>query len=87
MMKQRMDADAMEKETEGNALIAKLRQQSQDNKEKNSLIVRQKTMENDQVSQIMYCNISYALLCCCRRHVHRSCLTHCHVLVSVVWTI
>jgi hypothetical protein len=65
MMKQRMDADAMEKETEGNALIAKLRQQSQDNKEKNSLIIRQKTLENDQVSQIMHyviCTPSFVML-------------------------
>jgi ABC-type Fe3+-hydroxamate transport system substrate-binding protein len=50
MVKQRKDAEALEKETEGNALIAKLRQQTEDNKEKNDSIVRRKTLENDQVS-------------------------------------
>jgi hypothetical protein len=37
-------------ESEGNALIDKLRKQSEDNKEKNDMIVRQKTLLNDQVS-------------------------------------
>jgi len=35
-------------ESEGNALIDKLRKQSEDNKEKNDMIVRQKTLLNDQ---------------------------------------
>ena len=39
-----------EEDNEGNALIQKLRKQSVDNKEKNDLIVRQKTLLNDQVS-------------------------------------
>ena len=38
----------MAKESEGNALIQKLRQQSEANKEKNDLLVRQKTLMNDQ---------------------------------------
>lgn len=38
-----------EEDNEGNALIQKLRKQSVDNKEKNDLIVRQKTLLNDQV--------------------------------------
>ena len=38
-----------EEDNEGNALIQKLRKQSADNKEKNDLIVRQKTLLNDQV--------------------------------------
>mmetsp|Transcript_18819 Transcript_18819/g.30834 ORF Transcript_18819/g.30834 Transcript_18819/m.30834 type:complete len:313 (-) Transcript_18819:108-1046(-) len=37
-----------EEDNEGNALIQKLRKQSADNKEKNDLIVRQKTLLNDQ---------------------------------------
>mmetsp|Transcript_15574 Transcript_15574/g.23050 ORF Transcript_15574/g.23050 Transcript_15574/m.23050 type:complete len:249 (-) Transcript_15574:589-1335(-) len=48
-VKARQDAlAAAEKESEGNALIIKLRQQTEDNKERNELIVRQKTIENDQ---------------------------------------
>jgi phosphohistidine swiveling domain-containing protein len=50
MVKQRKDAEALEKETEGNALIAKLRQQTQDNKERNDSLVMAKTLENDLVS-------------------------------------
>mmetsp|Transcript_46798 Transcript_46798/g.98292 ORF Transcript_46798/g.98292 Transcript_46798/m.98292 type:complete len:317 (-) Transcript_46798:239-1189(-) len=38
----------MEDDSEGNALIQKLRKQSADNKETNDLIVRQKTLLNDQ---------------------------------------
>jgi hypothetical protein len=34
---------------EGNLLIEKLRKQTEDNKEKNELLVRQKTLLNDQV--------------------------------------
>lgn len=37
-------------ETEGNALIAKLRLQSEANREKNDLAVQQRTLLNDQVS-------------------------------------
>jgi hypothetical protein len=39
-------------ETEGNLLIQKLKQQSEDNREKNDLIVQQKTFMNDKVSVI-----------------------------------
>lgn len=41
-----------EEDNEGNALIQKLRKQSADNKEKNDLIVRQKTLLNDQVRRV-----------------------------------
>mmetsp|Transcript_17777 Transcript_17777/g.20474 ORF Transcript_17777/g.20474 Transcript_17777/m.20474 type:complete len:246 (-) Transcript_17777:53-790(-) len=42
------EAIIMAEEAEGNALIKQLRQQSVDNKEKNDLLVLQKTMLNDQ---------------------------------------
>jgi hypothetical protein len=45
---QRQQAEILAKESEGNALIQKLRQQSDDNREKNDLLVRQKTLLNDQ---------------------------------------
>lgn len=45
--KQRQDADLMIEESKGNALIQKLRQQSDDNREKNELQVLQKTLIND----------------------------------------
>ena len=35
--------------TEGSMLIEKLRQQTEDNREKNELLVKQKTAQNDQV--------------------------------------
>lgn len=38
----------MDEDSEGNALIQKLRKQSEDNKEKNDLTVLQKTLLNDQ---------------------------------------
>lgn len=38
---------------EANALILKLKQQSMDNKEKNDLLVKQKTAQADQVSDII----------------------------------
>ena len=38
-------------EDEGNALIQKLRLQSEQNREKNDLAVQRKTFENDQVSR------------------------------------
>jgi hypothetical protein len=37
-------------DSEGNAFIEKLKQQSEDNREKNELLVQQKTMLNDVVS-------------------------------------
>lgn len=45
-----------EEDNEGNALIQKLRKQSVDNKEKNDMIVRQKTLLNDQVRRFC-CNV------------------------------
>jgi hypothetical protein len=36
-------------ESEGNALIERLRKQTEDNKERNTQMVQQKTFENDQV--------------------------------------
>uniref|UniRef100_A0A7S2N2D9 Uncharacterized protein n=1 Tax=Helicotheca tamesis TaxID=374047 RepID=A0A7S2N2D9_9STRA len=48
-VKSREDAlKAAEEESEGSELIRKLRQQTEANKERNELIVRQKTLENDQ---------------------------------------
>lgn len=43
--------------SEGSLLIEKLRQQTVDNKEKNDLLVKQKTAQNDQVraSEIRHC--------------------------------
>lgn len=46
--KQAQMLSRQEEDNEGNALIQKLRKQSEDNKEKNDLIVRQKTLLNDQ---------------------------------------
>lgn len=40
--------------TEGNTLIERLKQQSQDNREKNDLLVKQRTMLNDSVS-FLFC--------------------------------
>lgn len=48
--RQRIDAEIMAKESEGNSLIQKLRQQTDDNKETNELFVRQKTLINDQAA-------------------------------------
>jgi hypothetical protein len=36
--------------SEGSLLIEKLRQQTEQNREKNDLLVKQKTAQNDQVS-------------------------------------
>ena len=38
---------------EGNLLIEKLRRQSEENKEKNDLLVKQKTLLNDQVGLVI----------------------------------
>ena len=43
---------SQEEDNEGNALIQKLRRQSSENKDKNEMIVRQKTLLNDQVSAL-----------------------------------
>jgi hypothetical protein len=54
---------AAAEETQGNALIEKLRQQTEDNKEKNRLTVERKTFENDQVCLVLafrICVVSHA---------------------------
>jgi hypothetical protein len=48
LVKQKDQVARTAEETEGNALIQKLRQQSDDNREKNDLIVQQKTFMNDK---------------------------------------
>jgi hypothetical protein len=39
--------------TEGNALIDRLKKQTDDNREKNELLVQQKTFMNDKVSTVL----------------------------------
>lgn len=46
--RQQQSLQTLNEDSEGNALILKLRKQSMDNKEKNDMIVRQKTLLNDQ---------------------------------------
>lgn len=53
--KQAQMISSQEEDNDGNALIQKLRKQSLDNKEKNDLIVRQKTLLNDQVRSLFLC--------------------------------
>jgi hypothetical protein len=51
----RKDLQAREsEETEGNELIAKLRLQSEANREKNDLTIQQRTQLNDQVSVLTF---------------------------------
>lgn len=46
----RKDLEArMAESSEGNALVERLKQQSEDNREKNDLLVQQKTFMNDKV--------------------------------------
>jgi hypothetical protein len=52
LVKQKDQAARTAEETEGNVLIQKLKQQSEDNREKNDLIVQQKTFMNDKVSVV-----------------------------------
>ena len=40
-------------DSEGNALIQKLKKQSEENREKNDLLIQQKTFMNDQVSKLV----------------------------------
>jgi hypothetical protein len=47
LIKRKDNAALMAEATEGNALIERLKQQSEDNREKNELLVKQKTMLND----------------------------------------
>lgn len=54
VVKEKQQAEMTSNDDEGNALIAKLKQQTQDNKEKNDLLVKQKTAIADQVSKERY---------------------------------
>ena len=47
LVKRKDDAARTAEVTEGNALIERLKQQSEDNREKNELLVKQRTMIND----------------------------------------
>ncbi|KAG7369046.1 hypothetical protein IV203_031789 [Nitzschia inconspicua] len=47
LVKRKDDAARMAEVTEGNALIERLKQQTEDNREKNELLVKQRTMMND----------------------------------------
>ena len=49
---------------EGNALVEKLKAQSEENKEKNRLMVELKTFENDQVRQLYNCGtVAFGVVC------------------------
>ena len=50
IVKQKDDEARLGEKIEGNALIEKLKKQTEDNREKNELLVQQKTFLNDQVS-------------------------------------
>jgi len=50
LVKRKDDEARRAEATEGNALIERLRQQTEDNREKNELLVQQKTFLNDVVS-------------------------------------
>lgn len=59
----RKDVEARTAEiTEGNALIDRLKQQTEDNREKNELAVRQRTMVNDSVC-VVALTVALAVLC------------------------
>lgn len=51
MVKRKDDEARMAESVEGNALIARLKQQSEDNREKNELLIQQKTFLNDAVRE------------------------------------
>lgn len=51
LVKRKDDEARTAESTAGNALIEKLKQQSEDNKEKNDLLVKQRTFANDAVSR------------------------------------
>jgi hypothetical protein len=56
LVKRKDDEARMAEATEGNALIARLKQQTEDNREKNELLVQQKTFLNDVVSAMCCVN-------------------------------
>jgi hypothetical protein len=51
--KRRDDEANMNAETEANAFIQRLKQQTEDNREKNELAVQQRTLLNDVVSMLL----------------------------------
>ena len=57
-MKEKYNAPQLQKlesansNIDGNSLIEKLKQQSEDNKDRNEKIIRQKTLQNDLVSNV-----------------------------------
>lgn len=53
MIKRKDEEARMAEENDGNTLIQRLRQQTEDNREKNELYVQQKTFMNDAVSIIL----------------------------------
>ena len=53
MIKRKDEEARMAEENDGNTLIQRLRQQTEDNREKNELYVQQKTFMNDAVSMIL----------------------------------
>lgn len=50
LLKQKMESENLARDQDANELIRKLRQQSEDNREKNELVVQQRTFENDQAA-------------------------------------
>lgn len=66
IVKQKDLAARTAEETEGNVLIQKLKQQSADNREKNDLIVQQKTFMNDKVSGCVICTFRDGMACSAR---------------------
>jgi len=58
---------------EGNALIEKLRRQTEENKEKNDLLVKQKTLLNDSVRTYI---MMMAINCTAMLHCNCHCVLH-----------
>lgn len=52
MVKRKEEKARMDEENDANVLIQRLRQQSDDNREKNDLQVQQRTLMNDVVSMV-----------------------------------
>lgn len=61
LVKRKDDEARMAETTEGNALIQRLKQQTEDNREKNELLVQQRTFLNDVVSATFALHMSYIL--------------------------
>ena len=60
LVKRKDDEARMIESNEGNTLIQRLKQQTEDNKEKNALLVQQKTFMNDAVSSCFTTYDDYA---------------------------